>query len=55
MTSMSALRAGAGLVTLGIAESLNAVMEGQMPEAMTYPLPESRTGVLGLSAFEKPL
>ena len=53
MTSMSALRAGAGLVTLGIAESLNAVMEGQMPEAMTYPLPESRTGVLGLSAFEK--
>jgi NAD(P)H-hydrate epimerase len=52
MTSMAALRAGAGLVTLGAAESLNTVLEGQMLEAMTAPLPESRSGVLGKSAFD---
>jgi NAD(P)H-hydrate epimerase len=52
MTSMSGLRAGAGLVTLGVAESLNAVLEGQMREAMTVPLPESRNGILGESAFD---
>ena len=51
MTSMSALRTGAGLVTLGVAESLNAALEGRMLEAMTAPLPESGSGVLGESAF----
>jgi len=52
MTSMSALRVGAGLVTLGVAESLNPILEAQMLEAMTAPLPESRAGVLGESAFD---
>ena len=51
MTSISALRAGAGLVTLGIGQSLNAILEAQMLEAMTVPLPESQDGVLGESAF----
>jgi len=51
MTSMSALRTGAGLVTLGVAESLNAALEGRMLEAMTVPLPESDSGILGESAF----
>jgi NAD(P)H-hydrate epimerase len=51
MTSMSALRAGAGLVTLGVAESLNDAIEGQMPEAMTAPLPECHNGILGESAL----
>jgi NAD(P)H-hydrate epimerase len=51
LTSMSALRTGAGLVTLGVAESLNAALEGRMLEAMTAPLPESGSGVLGESAF----
>jgi NAD(P)H-hydrate epimerase len=58
MTSMSALRAGAGLVTLGIAESLNPILEGQVLEAMTAPLPECRNGVLGdaaLNAIRKEL
>jgi len=50
MTCMSALRAGAGLVTLGIAESLNPILEAGMLEAMTAPLPESRAGVVGESA-----
>jgi hydroxyethylthiazole kinase-like uncharacterized protein yjeF len=52
MTSMSALRVGAGLVTLGVAESLNPVLEAQMLEAMTAPLPETEPGVLGESAFD---
>jgi NAD(P)H-hydrate epimerase len=52
MTAMSALRAGAGLVTLGIACSLNAVAETLMLEAMTAPLPDSGTGLLGPSARE---
>jgi NAD(P)H-hydrate epimerase len=52
MTSISALRAGAGLVTLGIGQSLNPVLEAQMLEAMTVPLPESRGGALGESAFD---
>ena len=53
MTSMSALRVGAGLVTLGIPKSLNAGIEGQILEAMTAPLPERRTGILGLSAWDQ--
>ena len=51
MTSVSALRAGAGLVTLAIGQSLNSVLETQMLEAMTAPLPESKEGALGESAF----
>ena len=51
MTSISALRAGAGLVTLAIGQSLNSILEAQMLEAMTAPLPESQDGALGESAF----
>ena len=51
MTSMSALRAGAGLVSLAIGQNLNAVLEAQMLEAMTVPLPTSRDGAFGESAF----
>ena len=36
-----ALRAGAGLVTLGIPASLNDIMEVKLTEAMTLPLPET--------------
>jgi hydroxyethylthiazole kinase-like uncharacterized protein yjeF len=52
MTAMSAMRAGAGLVTLGIAESLNPILETQVLEVMTAPLPQSQNGALGTSAFE---
>jgi hydroxyethylthiazole kinase-like uncharacterized protein yjeF len=52
MTSISALRAGAGLVTLGIAESLNPILEAGMLEAMTAPLPETRAGVIAESAVD---
>jgi NAD(P)H-hydrate epimerase len=52
MTAISALRAGAGLVTVGIPESLNSVIEGQVIEGMTCPLPETNPGILGDAAFK---
>jgi hydroxyethylthiazole kinase-like uncharacterized protein yjeF len=53
MTAMSAMRAGAGLVTLAIPESLNPVIETQILEAMTFPLPETENGIIGESSFNK--
>ncbi|MFC1516043.1 NAD(P)H-hydrate dehydratase [Thermodesulfobacteriota bacterium] len=52
MTAMSALRAGAGLVTLGIPERLNTVLESQVVEAMTHPLPETKNGMLSATSFD---
>jgi NAD(P)H-hydrate epimerase len=52
MTAMAALRAGAGLVTLGIAQSLNPIMEALLLEAMTAPLPDPGAGVLGPPALD---
>jgi hydroxyethylthiazole kinase-like uncharacterized protein yjeF len=51
MTCLGALRAGAGLVTLGIAESLNPILEVKLTEAMTEPLPEGEPGHLGPAAL----
>ncbi len=51
MTATSAMRAGAGLVTLGIPQTLNAVLEGQVTETMTLPLPDQDTGLLLEEAF----
>jgi hydroxyethylthiazole kinase-like uncharacterized protein yjeF len=52
MTAMSAVRSGAGLVTLAVATGLNAILENQILEAMTVPLPEVSSGTLGVSAKE---
>ncbi len=41
LACQGALRVGAGLVTLGIPESLNAIMEVKVTEVMTLPLPET--------------
>lgn len=43
MTCDAAVRAGAGLVTLGIPASLNPILEVKLTEAMTLPLPETDT------------
>jgi len=51
MTCEAALRMGAGLVTLGIPESLNPIMEVKLTEAMTEPLPETEKKTLALRAF----
>ena len=48
-----ALRSGVGLVTLGIPESLNEIMEIKLTEGMTLPLPESKKKTLSLKAEEK--
>ncbi len=47
------LRAGAGLVTLGVAQSLNDIMEVKVTEAMTLPLPQAEGArALGRQALE---
>jgi ADP-dependent NAD(P)H-hydrate dehydratase / NAD(P)H-hydrate epimerase len=53
LTSMSALRSGAGAVVLGIPESLNLMMEKKLTEVMTLPLVDNGSGVLHVSAWEK--
>ena len=53
MTAMSAMRAGVGLVTLGIPASLNPILEIHVTEAMTEPLPETKEGVLGEASFNR--
>jgi NAD(P)H-hydrate epimerase len=53
MTSESALRIGAGLVTLGIPQSLNAILENRLLEVMTHPLPERPPGQLAQEAGSK--
>lgn len=50
LASNASLRAGAGLVTLGVPASLNLAMERKLTEVMTCPLPETRKGSLSLKA-----
>ncbi|MBW1978315.1 MAG: NAD(P)H-hydrate dehydratase [Deltaproteobacteria bacterium] len=50
MTALGALRAGAGLVTVGIPGSLNPILENKLTEAMTFPLPETGDGTLSMDA-----
>jgi len=52
LASDAALRSGAGLVTLGIGESLHAVMESKLTEVMTRQLIEAQAGVIGQSAVD---
>jgi ADP-dependent NAD(P)H-hydrate dehydratase / NAD(P)H-hydrate epimerase len=52
LTAAAALRAGAGLVTLGIAATLNPILESQLTEAMTLPLPDAGDGILREQSFE---
>ena len=49
MVCQGALRVGTGLITLGIPESLNPIMEVKLTEAMTEPLPETKEKTLSLS------
>ncbi|MBI5118149.1 NAD(P)H-hydrate dehydratase [Candidatus Poribacteria bacterium] len=52
LTCEAALRAGVGMVTLGLPQSLNLAMEARLTETMTYPLPETSAQSLGLAAFD---
>jgi len=50
LSSHGALLTGSGLVTNGIPESLNCVMEVKLTEVMTLPLPETKDATLSLKA-----
>jgi len=53
MTATSAVRAGAGLVTLGVPKQLNPIVETLVVEAMTWPLPDTDEGLLDESALDE--
>jgi NAD(P)H-hydrate epimerase len=53
LASDAAMRCGAGMVTLGIAESLHEIMEIKLTEVMTSPLPEVGDGFVGEDAFDE--
>jgi NAD(P)H-hydrate epimerase len=52
MAASAAMRAGAGLVTVGIPKSLNPQLETMVTEAMTVGLPETADGALDETAWE---
>ena len=47
LASKAALKAGAGVVTLAVAESLNPIFEVKLTEVMTVPLHEVKVGLIG--------
>ncbi len=51
LVCLGAGRAGAGLVTLFIPESLNPIMEVKLTEAMTLPVPETKEHAFSVSAL----
>ena len=53
MAAQAALKAGVGLLTVGIPESLHAAFAAQRPEAMWIPLPETPEGGLALEGLGK--
>ncbi len=52
LAAMGALRAGAGLVFLGVPESIYAIEAGKLNEAIVFPLPDS-DGSVSLDAAEQ--
>ena len=54
LCALAAQRGGAGLVTLGVPESLNDILEVKLTEVMTEPLPETEARTLAGEAL-KPL
>lgn len=53
MASMAALRAGAGLVTAAIPNSILSTVAGYMAEVMTTPLDETANGTISAANLEK--
>ena len=53
MAAQAALKAGVGLLTVGIPESLHAAFAALRPEAMWIPLPETPEGGLALEGLGK--
>jgi NAD(P)H-hydrate epimerase len=55
LSSDAALKCGAGLVTLGVPESLNPILEAKITEVMTLPLPETGKGAFSEKSIEPAL
>lgn len=54
LCSLSALRSGCGLVTLGIPAGINsAIIKIKPKEVMTFPLPQTKEGTLSVRSFNK--
>ncbi len=54
LCAQAAMRAGAGLVTLGIPGSLNsAIIKIKPKEVMTLPLPQTKESTLSISSYKK--
>ena len=53
LTAEAALRTGAGLVYLGIPESLNDILEAKLTEVITVPLPETAARSLSREALPR--
>ena len=54
LTALSVMRAGSGLVTLGVPQSLNSVAQKKISNVvMTWPLPETKEATIDVRAFEK--
>ena len=53
LAGMSALRAGCGLVTIGIPKGLNHIIEIKLTEVMSLPLPETEDHYFSETAYEK--
>jgi len=51
LAARGALRAGSGLVTVGVPASMQPVVAASLPEAMTLPLPETSEGTLSMDAL----
>lgn len=53
LCALGALKAGAGLVTVGGPEAVRRMITSRLPEAMTLPLPETKGGYLSSPATSK--
>jgi hydroxyethylthiazole kinase-like uncharacterized protein yjeF len=53
LAAKAASRAGAGLVTVGVPESLNDIFEEKLTEEMTVPLPETRGRSLSSKGMDR--
>lgn len=51
LAARGALRAGSGLVTVGVPASMQPVVASSLPEVMTLPLPETSEGTLSMDAL----
>lgn len=51
MTARACLRSGAGMVTLGVPETLSGIFQGRITEEMVLPLPDTGKGILSDKAY----